>query len=70
MRMRNRTGWIVLMGSALLVGSGCGADKGATSAEKLALTPQQAAAIKRQDEAIQNEEGGPAKVTRPGSRPR
>jgi hypothetical protein len=59
----------LVLGGALAL-SGCGGDGSATSAVKLELTPEQAAAIKKQDEVIANDEGGPQKVTRPGTRAR
>lgn len=51
---------------AVCAGSGCEGGSGATTAPgPVQLTPEQAEAIKKQDEQIQNEEGGPDKVTQP-----
>jgi len=63
--MRKLISMIVLMGPLTLAGCG-GGDPNATAVTKLDLTPEQAAAIKKQDEAIGSDEGGPQKVTKPG----
>jgi len=66
--MRTRIGLILLLATTALCG--CGSDTPAVPAEALKLTPEQAAAIKKQDEAVRDEEGGPEKVTKPGRRAR
>ncbi|MFO0959437.1 MAG: hypothetical protein U0800_18715 [Isosphaeraceae bacterium] len=60
---------LALWGAAIPVLPGCGGGAdGSTSATPLQLSPEQAAAIKQQDSQVDQEEGGPAKQTKPAKK--